>query len=136
MDRVPEKLERVLREHDQQHVLDSWNDLTAEQRKTLVRHLERLDLGELRTLFERRHEKTSVPPTESIAPLPRPAEGHDAELRQRGLEAFERGEVAFLIVAGGQGTRLGFDQPKGMYEIGPVSRSERCSRSTRRRSSH
>ena len=35
--------------------------------------------------------------------------------------AFRDGEVAFLVVAGGQGSRLGFEQPKGMFPIGPVS---------------
>jgi UDP-N-acetylglucosamine/UDP-N-acetylgalactosamine diphosphorylase len=122
MDRVPEPLERLLEQHDQEHVLSDWNALEPDQRRALVRELERLDLAELRALYERRHEKTTLPPAESIAPLPRFAEGHDAELRRRGIEAFERGEVAFLIVAGGQGTRLGFDHPKGMFEIGPVSK--------------
>ena len=89
------------------------------------RELERLDLGELRCAVRRRHEKTTLPPAESIAPLPRPAEGHDAEpAPPAASQAFERGEIAFLIVAGGQGTRLGFDHPKGMFEVGPVSEAD------------
>ena len=121
MDRVPEAIDRLLKQHGQEHVLAGWHELDPDRRRACVRELERLDLGELRTLYERRHEKTTLPPAESIAPLPRPAEGLDADLRCRGVEAFERGEIAFLIVAGGQGTRLGFDHPKGMFEVGPVS---------------
>jgi UDP-N-acetylglucosamine/UDP-N-acetylgalactosamine diphosphorylase len=39
----------------------------------------------------------------------------------RGEEALRRGEVAALVVAGGQGSRLGFEHPKGLYPIGPVT---------------
>ena len=38
-----------------------------------------------------------------------------------GEHAIRSGKIAMILVAGGQGTRLGFDQPKGMFRIGPVS---------------
>jgi UDP-N-acetylglucosamine/UDP-N-acetylgalactosamine diphosphorylase len=47
-----------------------------------------------------------------------PDEGHRA-----GMQALEAGHVGVILVAGGQGTRLGFDRPKGMFAIGPVSGS-------------
>ncbi len=43
------------------------------------------------------------------------------QARQRGEQALRDGEIGAVIVAGGQGTRLGFEHPKGMFSIGPVS---------------
>ena len=41
---------------------------------------------------------------------------------ERGEREIFNGRVAYLVVAGGQGTRLGFDHPKGMFPIGPISK--------------
>jgi UDP-N-acetylglucosamine/UDP-N-acetylgalactosamine diphosphorylase len=41
--------------------------------------------------------------------------------RMEGREMLARGEVGWILVAGGQASRLGIDVPKGMFPIGPVS---------------
>jgi UDP-N-acetylglucosamine/UDP-N-acetylgalactosamine diphosphorylase len=46
-----------------------------------------------------------------------------ADARRRAVEALGAGQIGVLLVAGGQGSRLGFDQPKGLFPIGPVSRA-------------
>jgi UDP-N-acetylglucosamine/UDP-N-acetylgalactosamine diphosphorylase len=119
---VPEELVRRLREHGQEHVLASWSRLTDDERRRLLEQLRALDLQQLRRLYEQRAQGWPVPPLEKIKPVPvdrlDPA---DRQTRGRGEEALRRGEAAALVVAGGQGTRLGFDHPKGMFPIGPVS---------------
>jgi UDP-N-acetylglucosamine/UDP-N-acetylgalactosamine diphosphorylase len=44
-----------------------------------------------------------------------------AQALAAGRAALDSGQVGVLLVAGGQGSRLGFDHPKGMFPIGPVS---------------
>ncbi len=43
------------------------------------------------------------------------------EARGTGIDAWSSGKLGVILVAGGQGTRLGFNHPKGLYPIGPVS---------------
>jgi len=91
--------------------------------------LEGVDLDELARLFARRHEKAVKIDPARIQPLPREMDDDlgEADLRRLehamvGEEAYKAGQVAFLVVAGGQGTRLGFDHAKGLYPVGPISK--------------
>lgn len=122
MTHVPPELLHRLHAHGQAHVLAGWDDLPAVRRAGLVAQLAGIDLAELDALYRRKDEPhTVLPPRERIAPVPLlPAEA-TAEEVARGEEALRNGEVAALVVAGGQGTRLGSDKPKGMYPVGPVS---------------
>jgi UDP-N-acetylglucosamine/UDP-N-acetylgalactosamine diphosphorylase len=120
---VPNELRQRLTQYGQEHVLTWWDELTDTQRRGLLDQLQAVDLEQLRSLYAQRNEKSVLPTPDRITPLPRVhVSAADADqYRRMGEEALRKGEVAVLMVAGGQGSRLGFEHPKGMYSIGPVS---------------
>ncbi len=123
MPAVPEDLLKRLRSAGQEHVLRGWERLSEKERLELTGQLQSLDLDQLAHLFARRDHVYTPPSMEAIRPVPVvPVDSPDnPRYRRLGEEALRRGEVAVLVVAGGQGTRLGFDHPKGLFPIGPVS---------------
>jgi UDP-N-acetylglucosamine/UDP-N-acetylgalactosamine diphosphorylase len=122
MNHPPDDLTKRLNKYGQEHVLFGWERLTAEERAALVGQLQALDLEELRRLYAQRDNAVPVPSADRIAPLPGVLpDAEDADARRLGEQTLAAGEVATLVVAGGQGSRLGFEHPKGMFPIGPVS---------------
>ncbi|MGH7227144.1 MAG: UTP--glucose-1-phosphate uridylyltransferase, partial [Gemmataceae bacterium] len=121
---VPTELRQKLQHYRQEHVLAGWDHLDEAQRRGLIEQLQGIDLERLTQLYAEREHTYQVPDSARIKPLDIvPADAPDnAAMRAAGEETLRRGEVAALIVAGGQGSRLGFDHPKGMYAVGPVSR--------------
>ncbi len=121
---IPDDLRQRLRAHGHDHLLESLETLGEADRADLVRELERIDLAELRTLHARSDQKDALPERARIQPLPYPIidEAQMERLRGTGQREIFKGRVAYLVVAGGQGTRLGFDHPKGMFPIGPLSK--------------
>ncbi len=115
--------------HGQEQLLRFWDELEPARRESLAVQIGHLDLPLLAQLFRREPDTDAIRAMAARAASP-PAIRLDAardrfapeEARQRGQEALAAGEVAGVLVAGGQGTRLGFDRPKVMYPIGPVSR--------------
>jgi UDP-N-acetylglucosamine/UDP-N-acetylgalactosamine diphosphorylase len=118
---VPEDLRQRLRQHGQEHVLAWWDELNDQERQGLLGQLQGLDLDQLQSLYADRDRISAAPSQDQIAPVPvARLDSHDRRLRELGESALRRGEVAALVVAGGQGSRLGFDHPKGMFAITPV----------------
>jgi len=114
--------------HGQEHLLAFWDELAPGERASLARQIERIDFEQIAGLYrgelheEDWHalaERAGPPPAVRIGADPRSAQ-HAAAVA-RGAAALEGSKVGVVLVAGGQGTRLGFDDPKGVYPIGPVS---------------
>jgi len=121
-------LSKRLKANGQAHVLQFWDELNVAQRVRLAAQVDNIDFELLSKLVAGEDEKPDFVALARRATAP-PAVKSDgtgatwtsAEAKEHGEQALASGRVAAVIVAGGQGTRLGFDQPKGMFPIGPVS---------------
>jgi UDP-N-acetylglucosamine/UDP-N-acetylgalactosamine diphosphorylase len=114
-------LQASLAAHGQEHLLRFWDELEDAGRAHLERDIRSLDLDVLDRLVETLVRAGDVPvDVEGVEPAEL-AGAPTARSVAAGEGALRRGQVAVVIVAGGQGTRLGFDGPKGCYPIGPVT---------------
>jgi UDP-N-acetylglucosamine/UDP-N-acetylgalactosamine diphosphorylase len=132
----PDLLDRLAR-HRQEHVLRWWNVLSADERQTLTDQLRGVDFELLERLLAGTGANAATPvetpaeraqraqPPGSLIRLPNSAEEsvHRVAAARQGRGLLSAGMVGAILVAGGQGTRLGSQQPKGMFPIGPVSQA-------------
>jgi UDP-N-acetylglucosamine/UDP-N-acetylgalactosamine diphosphorylase len=110
----------VLAGHGQEQLLRFWDELDEAGQARLASEIAAIDLDlvdELVASLLGAREHAAALGDIRAPEVVRPSA--DDVLTGRGMLA--AGEVAVVIVAGGQGTRLGFDGPKGCYPIGPVS---------------
>ena len=112
-------LRAALARHGQEHLLRFWEELDADAQARLSAEVESIDLDRIGGLVGSLLEQGEAPALGAVKAPDVMRPGAEDVLAGRGVLA--AGEVAVVIVAGGQGTRLGFDGPKGCYPIGPVS---------------
>ncbi|HJT33321.1 MAG TPA: UDPGP type 1 family protein [Pirellulales bacterium] len=123
-------LRKLVAPYGQEHLLAGWDSLSAEMRRGLAEQIRGIDFARIERLLR---EQTAGHDWAALArrALPPPAVRLDGrgnsfsrdDARGRGEELLRAGRVGVVLVAGGQGTRLGFDHPKGCYPIGPVSQA-------------
>lgn len=113
---------------DQAHVLRFWDELGENEQLQLLEQLEAVDLelmARLAKMFEADGSEDAAPELlpPGTFPLQRNSEqeGEATRAIARGEEALRAGQVGYVIVAGGQGSRLGLDGPKGLFPVGPVT---------------
>ena len=123
-----EQILSIVRPFGQEHLLAFWDKLDGAAQESLARQIEAIDFALVRRLFDGRNQQGNVrelaaraeqPPAFRLNGAENPSSIEEA--RRRAEEALAAGELGVVLVAGGQGTRLGFDHPKGMFPIGPVS---------------
>ena len=107
-----------LEKYGQLHVLKYYDELGEEEKETLLAQIEQTDF-EVLSLCEQKESLNLRGKIEPIAvmQLPEIAEKKE-EYTKTGLDAIRAGKVGAVLLAGGMGTRLGSDAPKGVYNIG------------------
>ncbi len=121
-----DRVYKTLEQAGQLHLLSTYDDLREMEQETLLAQLSEVDFDLMRSLYEKaRSEAASevTPAFKQIEPLPyldttQMTDSEKVALSRIGLEAIGKGELAVLTMAGGQGTRLGHNGPKGTYSIG------------------
>ena len=107
----------LLKEKGQLHLLKYYDSLSENEKSSLLSQIEEIDFS----LIDMIHSDNSVKDSD-IAPvaalqMDTIAANHDTYMNA-GIQSIKNGELALVLLAGGQGTRLGFSGPKGTFNVG------------------
>ncbi len=129
VDKALENTKNLLKKHNQSHLLAFYDQLGPAAKQNLLAQIEQLDFARIDDWvanFVKKPASGAIPADFTPAAY-YSASAADPGRQQKyskavslGKELISAGKVAAFVVAGGQGTRLGFDGPKGDFPISPV----------------
>lgn len=109
---------KKLEKYQQEHLLKYYEELSVGEQEKLLAQIDEIDFGVLASL----KSKSIIAGKGEIKPLKAMEIGdivhRKDEFTAVGIEAIKQGKVGAVLLAGGMGTRLGSENPKGMYNIG------------------
>lgn len=114
----------LTKKYGQEHLLQYFGELSNEEKQNLLQEIDEIDFELINDLYENNvnghieEESEEIEPMEQSKELSSMIEEEKIKYYDIGIEAIKKGEVGALVVAGGQGTRLGHNGPKGTYHIG------------------
>lgn len=108
----------VLKEHGQEHIFRAYERLDEKGKRKLAAQIERIDWQMLAMAGHRelQQKRGKLEPLSAVE-VPE-IKKNKAKYEEIGAGAIKSGKVGAVLLAGGQGTRLGFDGPKGKYNVG------------------
>ena len=115
--------EKLLKSCGQEHVLAYWKKLSKKEQAALLEQVAKIEPKSVRYCQAALKAGGAVADS-SKGVAPKVAELKGSALKKAvaaGEKELKAGRVAALLVAGGQGSRLGYDGPKGCYSIGPIT---------------
>lgn len=109
------KISEMLNMLHQEHIVSHLKSLSAEEQLEMVRHIESLDFSVL-SEGNKEEKRGNFSPlfATTLSDIAKNCERYTAV----GLKAIREGKIGAVLLAGGQGSRLGFEHPKGMFRIG------------------
>ena len=119
-----EQAKMLLEKNGQEQVLRFWKKLSKAEQAALLAQIETIDFTELQRCASMLGADAPTAAKKGKPTAPKVAELKGAALKKAtaaGEKELKAGHVGVLLVAGGQGSRLGYDGPKGAYPIGPVT---------------
>lgn len=107
-----------LKSYGQEQVLKYFDELNDAEKEELLNQIAETDFSvtEMCTHKEKAAERGVITPLKAMELSE--IEAEKESYRKTGLDAIRAGKVGAVLLAGGMGTRLGSDAPKGMYNIG------------------
>jgi UDP-N-acetylglucosamine/UDP-N-acetylgalactosamine diphosphorylase len=124
MKELSKSKEENIKKNNQEHLISNLKNLESPKKDFFISQLEKNDFDLMSFLFNlhKQEEKEKKYLSKLISPIQSQYSYSDIEKEKekflkKGFEAIFQGKIGYLILAGGLGTRLGFDHPKGMYNI-------------------
>lgn len=118
-------LKNSLLQVGQDHLLEGIDSLSEAERLQLEKEIASQDFNLLNQLFKEHSSKPIISTDDEILPITFDLAENNIKQdmwEETGFLLLEQGQVAAFLVAGGQGSRLGFEGPKGAYDIGLPSK--------------
>lgn len=112
------ELKQILREYGQEHIIEAYDALDEAGKEKLANQVAKIDWSMVAMAGHKElaQERGKLEPLSALEV--NEINARKDEYEAKGLEAIKAGKVGAVLLAGGQGTRLGFDGPKGKYNIG------------------
>ncbi len=101
----------------QEHIFKYYDELSDAGKSALIQQVDETDFSVLKKIDKGASDKRGTFSPLAAMQLSE-IKTREKELHDAGVKAIKEGKTAALLLAGGMGTRLGSDNPKGMYDIG------------------